>query len=113
MRRNPLLRCTLVAVFAGLAAGGSALATCSGSCEGMRADIGAAETAAFAEADTNGDGKLTPDEFARFHDLLRQKLEALRFTRLDTNGDGVLTKEELDAGHAEGHRGSGRFGRGF
>lgn len=91
----------VLAVLAGLALGGTALAEPAD----RGAAFAAAETAAFAEADTNGDGNLTPEEFANFHDLLRRKLEALRFTRLDTNGDGVLTRAELAAGRPAGHRG--------
>jgi len=85
-------------VIAGFALGGPASAACSGSA----ADLKAAEAAAFTDADRDGDGKLTAEEFATFHDRLRQKLEALRFARLDANGDGALTQDELDAGRPAG-----------
>jgi hypothetical protein len=88
----------LMAVVAGFALGGSATAA-SGSASG---DFAAAEAAAFTEADANRDGKLTPEEFARYGALLRQKLDALRFARLDTNGDGALTEDELNAAHPAG-----------
>jgi len=71
----------------------------------MRAQFAAAEAAAFTQADANGDGKLTPEEFANFHDIMRQQLETARFAHLDTNGDGTLSKAELDAGHGMGHGG--------
>jgi len=84
-----------MAVLAGLALGGSAPAASGGA----SSDLAAAEAAAFTEADANGDGKLTLDEFTNYGALLRQKLDALRFARLDTNGDGALTQDELSAGH--------------
>ena len=91
-----------MALLAGFALGGSALAA-SGS---PSSDFAAAEAAAFAEADASGSGKLTPEEFANYNVLLRQKLDALRFTHLDANGDGVLTPDELKAGR---HGGCGGF----
>ena len=98
MRQRLLPWSAVMAVLAGFALGGSAPAA-SGSASG---DFAAAEAAAFTEADANGDGKLTPEEFARYGSLLRQKLDALRFARLDTNADGVLTEHELSAGHPAG-----------
>jgi len=98
MTRHLLQRGTLVAALAGFALGGFARADSSN----PSGDFAAAEAAAFAEADSNGDGKLTPEEFVTFGTLLRQKLEALRFSRLDANGDGALTQEELRAGHPDG-----------
>ena len=89
---------TLAAVFAGFALGGLALAGSSS----PSSDFAAAEAAAFTEADANGDGKLTPDEFANYDELLHRKLDAVRFARLDANGDGVLTQDELNAGRPGG-----------
>src|SRR5438876_9074425 len=94
MRQRLLPWSAVMAVLAGFALGGSAPAA-SGSVSG---DFAAAEAAAFTEADANGDGKLTPEEFASYGALLRQKLDALRFARLDANGDGALTQDELNAG---------------
>src|SRR5215510_2038930 len=112
MTRNPLLRGALAALVAGIAGGGIALAGPGGTCDdaNMHAQFSAAKTAAFAEADADGDGKLTPEEFAHFHDLVRQKMEALRFSQLDTNGDGVLTQDEIAAGHTGCHHGAGKSG---
>ena len=94
MKRG-VLRCSaLTAVLAGV---GLVHVAWAGSAN-PAADLAAAEAAAFAEADANGDGKLTPEEFADFGARMRQKLDALRFTRLDTNADGVLTREEVEAG---------------
>ena len=56
--------------------------------------------ALFAQADTNGDGSLSPDEFRTFHQLVREKRAECVFQRLDANGDGKVTLDELNAAHA-------------
>ena len=61
------------------------------------ADFAAARDKAFAEADADGNGVLTPDEFAAFHEALRHAFDAARFAKMDTNGDGVVSKDELAA----------------
>ena len=102
MRKSLVLESALAAIVAGFVLGGSpALAGpgCHGGDGAHAADFKAAKDAAFAEADANGDGKLTPDEFANFRTIMRDKVEALRFTKMDTNGDGVISKDELDAAH--------------
>jgi Ca2+-binding EF-hand superfamily protein len=57
----------------------------------------------FKKLDTNGDGKLSPEEFKQFgqrsekaksHPEMAEKL----FKRLDTNGDGFISFEEFKAG---------------
>jgi Ca2+-binding EF-hand superfamily protein len=60
-------------------------------------DFTAARDAAFKQADANGDGKLTQDEFVAFEEGLRQNLTAARFKRLDTDGDGTVSAAELAA----------------
>jgi len=95
MTQRLLVPGALMALTAAFALGRSAPAASSS----PTADVAAAEAAAFTEADANGDGKLTPEEFANYGTLLRQKLDALRFARLDANGDGALTQDELNAGH--------------
>lgn len=50
----------------------------------------------FKDADTDGDGKLSPAEFAAgFPKGDPEK----RFATADTNNDGFLTREELKAAH--------------
>jgi hypothetical protein len=56
--------------------------------------------ALFAQADANGDGSLTPDEFRTFKDLVAQKRAELMFQKLDANGDGKVTLDEINAAHA-------------
>jgi Ca2+-binding EF-hand superfamily protein len=57
----------------------------------------------FKKLDTNGDGKLSPEEFKQFgqrsekaksHPEMTEKM----FKRLDTNGDGYISFEEFKAG---------------
>jgi hypothetical protein len=108
-KNHSRFRAAALALATSLALGGTALAAGHKLPDDVRNQIKAAETAAFSEADANGDGKLTPEEFANFHELMRQKIDAIHFARLDTNGDGALTRDEIDAGHAahHHHRGPG------
>ena len=50
--------------------------------------------AAFARADTNGDGKLSREEAQRFPEI------AARFDELDRDGDGFLSFAEFAVGAA-------------
>jgi hypothetical protein len=63
----------------------------------LRAEMNAKRAAIFAQADVDGDGALTPDEFATFHTLMKNAMEADRFTRADADGNGKVTLEELQA----------------
>ncbi len=83
-------------------------------------EMDAERAAMFDEADTDGDGMLSLDEFKRFDSLLREKitqrskpldangngagpprLPAMdpeqHFKQLDTNGDGAVSLDELQA----------------
>ena len=104
MRQETWMWSAVVTMAAGLALGSPAWAHCDGSSE----DFKAAKAAAFAAADADGDGKLNPTEFANMHEILRQKLEAMRFTKLDTDGDGFVSQAELEAGHGGCGRREGR-----
>ena len=63
----------------------------------LRAEMNAKRAAIFAQADVDGDGALTPEEFANFHTLMKKAMEADRFTRADADGNGKVTLEELQA----------------
>jgi hypothetical protein len=73
-----------------------------------KAEMDSAAAEVFAAADADGSGGLSADEFASFHDLMRQRMQAAMFTRADANGDGQLTLEELQA--ARPPRGGRRLG---
>ena len=70
--------------------------------------IAADKAAAFAQADANGDGVLSPAEFATFMQLMKAKFAERRFAAMDTNGDGKLSLEEIQA--AQPHRGGCHHG---
>ena len=54
----------------------------------------------FKKADTNGDGKLSPEEFKA---AFPKGDSAKRFAKADANGDGFVTPEELKAAHGKKH----------
>jgi hypothetical protein len=58
--------------------------------------------AAFAQADADGDGALSPAEFETFHQLMKAKMAQRWFARADANGDGKVTAAELDAARPRG-----------
>lgn len=63
----------------------------------------------WEKADTDGDGRLSPEEFAalpRLREVDEEKLARL-FGRLDKDGDGFLSREELETVFRPG-RGEGR-----
>lgn len=63
----------------------------------------------FADADTNKDGKVTPEEFK----AARPSAPADRFTTLDKNKDGAITPDECPkAGPGAGSKGGARYGQG-
>jgi hypothetical protein len=62
-----------------------------------QADFAAARDQAFTQADADGNGVLSPDEFAAFHDAMRKAFEAKYFAKVDTNHDGVISHDELAA----------------
>ena len=70
---------------------------------------GASRMAEFLKkVDTNGDGKITKEEF-----LVYSKKEAEeRFAKIDTNGDGVVDESEIKAAAEKMREGAGRRGEG-
>lgn len=62
-----------------------------------REQFEAARNAAFAQADADASGGLTPAELRTFHTVLRQLLRQARFDQMDANDDGQVTLEELAA----------------
>lgn len=81
-------------------------------------EMAAERAALFDKADTDGDGKLSPDEFRTFESSLHQKMVQhftdangngaapppfptinpdAHFKQLDTNGDGAVSLNELEA----------------
>ena len=101
INRSHSLRRVVVASAAAATLTGLALPAFGGPPE----DFAAAESAAFTEADSNGDGVLSADEFVNFHELMRRKMEALEFSRVDANGDGGITLDELKAARPMHHPG--------
>lgn len=68
----------------------------------------ARKAARFAKKDSNSDGRLTTDELPR--------MPAEAFAKLDANGDGGLTADEFKpfGRHGKrGHHGKGKFGKRF
>jgi Ca2+-binding EF-hand superfamily protein len=55
----------------------------------------------FAAADTDGDGQLSQEEFARLPEVHRELARTRMFERLDVNGDGVLDRDEFPRWWAE------------
>jgi Ca2+-binding EF-hand superfamily protein len=56
---------------------------------------------AFAAADTNGDGKLSPEEYAKaVQGKMDDTAAKARFKALDKDSDGFLSREEFAAGGA-------------
>jgi hypothetical protein len=69
-------------------------------CEGGRGEKYAeARNAAFADADADGNGALSAEEYPAFKEALHRKKADAHFARLDKDDDGLVTAEELeDAG---------------
>ena len=66
--------------------------------ERMRERRAELEPDLFAALDANGDGMLSPEEFAGRHDAMRTVAQRRAFERLDADGDGVLSAAEMSGG---------------
>ena len=64
------------------------------------AEIEAERAALFSQADADGNGTLSLDEFKTFESLMRDKMTEHHFTHLDANGDGGVSLQELQAAPA-------------
>ena len=64
----------------------------------------AARAQAFAQADADGNGALSPQEFATFKSIMSQMRKSAWFSRVDANGDGQITLDELQAAHMNKHK---------
>ena len=66
-----------------------------------KVEIEAFKAARFAEADTNKDGGLSPEEMSVAHDTMMAKRKADRaaemFKRMDKDGNGLISQEEIPA----------------
>ncbi len=71
--------------------------------ESWKAQREAAVAQAFAQADADHNGALSPAEFATFVAALKQIRLQNRFARLDTNGDGQVTLAEIEAAPRHRH----------
>lgn len=66
-------------------------------CDGARGEkFAEARNAALAEADADGDGALSAQEFPAFTEALHRKKAEAKFAYLDKDDDGVVTAEELE-----------------
>ena len=63
----------------------------------------AARAQAFTQADHDGNGVLSPQEFETFKTLMAQAHKRDWFSRADANGDGQVTLDELQAVHLGKH----------
>jgi len=69
----------------------------------------------FKRLDTNGDGKLSPEEFKKFGERSeklkeRPDMSDRMFKRLDTNGDGFISYDEFKTGMEKMKDAKGKFG---
>jgi hypothetical protein len=66
------------------------------------AEMEAERAALFNQADADGNGTLSLDEFKTFESLVHDKMTERHFKQLDTNGDGAVSLEELQADRPPG-----------
>lgn len=74
------------------------------------AEFEAERSAAFAQADADGSGGLSLEEFKSFEAIMRERMAARHFERMDSDSDGAVTLAELEAGGPGPHGPHGRHG---
>lgn len=87
-----------------LLAGALALAAMPALGRGFGKAVVADLPALFAQADANGDGKLTLDEYKTFRQLVAERRTEAQFQRLDTAGAGAVTLDQIQTAIAS-HQG--------
>jgi Ca2+-binding EF-hand superfamily protein len=92
MTPSPLARASWSVAVAGIALGAFAQTPPSSVEQPAAAQDKALVESAFSKADSNGDGKLTPEEASKLPAI------AARFDLLDKDKDGTLSLEEFAAG---------------
>lgn len=73
-----------------------------GNGEISKAEMAAHKAARFKAADSNGDGKLTPEEMQAMAQKKMAKRTQKMITRFDQDGDGALSESELPNGGRHG-----------
>ena len=63
------------------------------------AELEAERAALFTQADADGSGTLSLDEFKTFESLVRDTMTEHHFAHVDANGDGAVSLDELQADH--------------
>ena len=96
-----------VAGLALMLAAGTAYAVDQTDKDAMHAAMAAKRAEIFAQADTDGDGALTPGEFATFRQLMQTERQNRFFAKADANGDGKVTLDELANARAQFRHGRG------
>jgi len=99
MNRAPLLLATGFVLFAGQAV------ACDRAEMRERSEVEASRTAAFEEADEDGNSALSRDEFEAFREQMEARRADAHFSLVDVDGDDLVTGEELESAfERERHR---------
>jgi hypothetical protein len=105
------MKLTRVALVAGwlLMGGGLSYAVAADCGPPSQAEIAAEQATLLTEADADGDGALSRDEFTTFDSLFQEVRANHHFNCLDSNGDGLVSSDELSAWRPGGPGHGGPF----